>query len=673
MVQLSPQPGATDVSEHVVSQTTGHVLDLRDFQDIVDEARRLIPRYCPEWTDHNVSDPGITLIELFAWMTEMTLYQLNRVPDRMYERFLEMVGVQRRPPEPARAQLTFVLTPSMQRPITVPAHTAVSTDSTADAEELVFSTMAPLTISPPTLGAARVWRTAEGRYSDYLPYITGNAAGEGIFSAEPQPDDALMLGFEGDLRGYALELSFACVPGPANIALDYPPLRWEYWSSERGDWEPLVLLDDSNTARLRDPVDPDPTRGLTRNGNVYAFLPIDSEPRSVDGVEATWIRIRHEPTDAQSYDESPRVTRVRAAAIGATVEARHQRMIRDEILGESDGEPGQRFELRNAPVLRDAMPHIIQARSGEEELGDWEERDDFSASSETDRHFVIDYADGTVRFGPFIREPDGTGHQYGAAPPRDATLVCGWYRAGGGSEGNVGALSLNRLRASVPYISAVTNFRPASGGGDAESLDQAKLRARRVLRATETLVTAADFDRALRDVPGVECALARQGDEPGQIVLTVVPTVDDPTAEFEADDLAPSPELITRVTEVVDERKVLGTLVDYRTVATTEIAIDIDLFVARGADFDDVERRVERRLRTFFHPGVGGMNGEGAPFGMTVAESQIAGLVQAVPGVGFVQRARLVGEGEERRQVTADDAGLLLLGRVGIFNAGSAS
>ncbi len=43
-------------------------LDLREFQDIVDEARRLIPRYCPEWTDHNVSDPGITLIELFAWM-----------------------------------------------------------------------------------------------------------------------------------------------------------------------------------------------------------------------------------------------------------------------------------------------------------------------------------------------------------------------------------------------------------------------------------------------------------------------------------------------------------------------------------------------------------------------------------------------------------------------------
>ena len=45
-------------------------LDDRRFQDLVDEAKRLVQRRCPEWTDHNVSDPGVTLIELFAWMTD---------------------------------------------------------------------------------------------------------------------------------------------------------------------------------------------------------------------------------------------------------------------------------------------------------------------------------------------------------------------------------------------------------------------------------------------------------------------------------------------------------------------------------------------------------------------------------------------------------------------------
>ena len=55
-------------------------LDDRTFQDIVDEAKRLIPRYTPEWTNHNLSDPGVALIELFAWMSEMVLYRVNRCP-----------------------------------------------------------------------------------------------------------------------------------------------------------------------------------------------------------------------------------------------------------------------------------------------------------------------------------------------------------------------------------------------------------------------------------------------------------------------------------------------------------------------------------------------------------------------------------------------------------------
>ena len=53
-------------------------LDDREFDDIVAEAMRLIPRYCPEWTHHNPSDPGITLIELAAWMTDLILYRLNQ-------------------------------------------------------------------------------------------------------------------------------------------------------------------------------------------------------------------------------------------------------------------------------------------------------------------------------------------------------------------------------------------------------------------------------------------------------------------------------------------------------------------------------------------------------------------------------------------------------------------
>ena len=77
-------------------------LDDRTYADIVAEAVRLIPRYCPEWTNHNPSDPGITILELTAWMTELILYRLNRVPEKNYLTFLDMLGIKLQPAQPAR-------------------------------------------------------------------------------------------------------------------------------------------------------------------------------------------------------------------------------------------------------------------------------------------------------------------------------------------------------------------------------------------------------------------------------------------------------------------------------------------------------------------------------------------------------------------------------------------
>ncbi len=55
-------------------------LDNRTFDNLASELRALVPRYCPDWTDHNASDPGIMLIELFSWVTEALLYRMNRIP-----------------------------------------------------------------------------------------------------------------------------------------------------------------------------------------------------------------------------------------------------------------------------------------------------------------------------------------------------------------------------------------------------------------------------------------------------------------------------------------------------------------------------------------------------------------------------------------------------------------
>lgn len=67
-------------------------LDDRTYDDLVQEGLRLIPTYAPEWTNHNPSDPGITLIELFAYLTEMLNYRLNRVTDANKLAFLKLIN-----------------------------------------------------------------------------------------------------------------------------------------------------------------------------------------------------------------------------------------------------------------------------------------------------------------------------------------------------------------------------------------------------------------------------------------------------------------------------------------------------------------------------------------------------------------------------------------------------
>src|SRR5262245_62726434 len=73
-------------------------LDDRTYDDLVEEALGMLPRYAPSWTNHNPSDPGITLIELLAYFVELFIYRLNRVSRETRLRFLQLlVGAESRP------------------------------------------------------------------------------------------------------------------------------------------------------------------------------------------------------------------------------------------------------------------------------------------------------------------------------------------------------------------------------------------------------------------------------------------------------------------------------------------------------------------------------------------------------------------------------------------------
>ena len=84
-------------------------LDDRQFVDLYNEALRRIPAYTPEWTDYNDSDPGITFLQLAAYLQEILIYRLNQVPLKNYQKFMELVGLNLLKSAPAHADLTFTL------------------------------------------------------------------------------------------------------------------------------------------------------------------------------------------------------------------------------------------------------------------------------------------------------------------------------------------------------------------------------------------------------------------------------------------------------------------------------------------------------------------------------------------------------------------------------------
>src|SRR6478752_2710042 len=92
------------------------ILDDRSFAQLRDELVRRIPVYAPEWTDHNASDPGITLIELFAFLGENLLYRFNQIPDNTRLAFLRLLQIPLRAPVPSRAMVALT-TDKWDKPI----------------------------------------------------------------------------------------------------------------------------------------------------------------------------------------------------------------------------------------------------------------------------------------------------------------------------------------------------------------------------------------------------------------------------------------------------------------------------------------------------------------------------------------------------------------------------
>ena len=609
-------------------------LDDRTFQDLVDEAKKKIPLYCPEWTDHNVSDPGVTLIELFAWLVETALYRLNQVPDKHYVQLMELLGIRLQEPRASHVPLTFWLSAPQPEAVDILAGVEASTARVEGTEPVVFTTDEPLTIKVPALTHLL---TRKG--GQYTPVDLRRLRKEfSVFSSVPQVGDALYFGFERSLDDHILGLDLDCVRAKGKgVMPDYPPLRYQAWCE--GEWREADLEEDD-------------TGGMNWSGQIKIHVPSGMAARALGSATAYWVRIRvvEAAQDQEPYEASPEVKDVAAVSWGGTVPATHAAAICQETLGRSDGSPGQVFQLERAPILKRCPGETVQVwQADRNEWQDWQEVEYLGGSDPTDLVFCCDGVSGEIRFGPALRQPDGAVHRYGAIPPRGAELRFSTYRYGGGTVGNVRAGTITELKSPIPYVDRVINRQPASGGVDAEDLEDAKLRAPHVLRTRRRAVTVADFEHLVRqefaaEVARVRCLQAslpsadgRPG--PGQIYILAIPSLPEHLAKgyVPVGQLALSDELRRRIEAYLDEHRLLTAQLSVRTPDYRRVAVTVQVQARAEAEPRRVEQDVAARLEALLNPFVGGLDGRGWPFGRDLYLSDLYACIQSVEGVEYIK------------------------------------
>jgi predicted phage baseplate assembly protein len=516
----------------------------------------------------------------------------------------------------------------------VPAGTQVATART-ESEPVVFTTLDDLAIVPCSMSV--VATAVDGQQTDQSDTVRH---GDGFWCfgdppRTPQPDDCFHVGLSNAVPSCAVTLRFECPTAGVGIDPRYPPLRWEAWDGER--WVGCE-------------VDSDGTGGFNWSGDIVLHVPPGHRAHAaIVSQAAGWLRCRVvEPESWQPpYETSPRITRVAAFTSGGTTDAVNAEIVSDEIVGEAEGVPAQRFLLRNRPVVpgEHALDHVVDT-SSPSGWEPWEEVEDFASSGPDDRHVVVDATAGEIVFGPAVREQDGTFRRYGAVPPKGAAVRIRRYRTGGGQRGNVARGGISVLKSSVPFVATVGNRRPAYGGTDGEDVENAKLRGPLLLRTRQRAVTAEDYENLARaaapDIARVHCVPVEDPAGIGGVRVLVVPAVDDGEhASLEFHQLLLGDEVYERVVDNLEERRTIGARVLVQPPNYVGVTVVTRLRARAKADPRALERDALTALYGYFHPIRGGPDGDGWPFGRAVVGGEVYAVLQRLGGVDFVEEVRL--------------------------------
>jgi hypothetical protein len=644
-------------------------LDDRRYQELLDEALARVPVYTPEWTNFNKSDPGVTLIEVFAFMTESLLFRANQIPERNRKKFLKLLNVPLQPATSAQGLATITNDKGLLQTVTlndgvelragkVPFRTtrpldvlpiegriyfkqkidSPSDQMTAYYQQLYASFRGTPQDPPPTLYQAQsfplpggnpvqlsqtvdgfLWLALFVRESDKPPASWMDAAREAIAGK------TLTVGVIPFLENNTAILPSGravSAPSPVTLEFDIPNLP-----ASGG------LLDSQNRVPQYRPLSSSPSTDVfTQPGVVDVTMPDKNSLRlwnNIDPLESGVGALPPSLEDTSLNDRLITWLRIRPSAvtpaqfkwIGINCAPVSQReRISAELLPAGTGEPDQVMKLSHAPVLAKSVTIAVTTKQGVTTT--WTEVDDmFLAGPEVpvpDLRLppgspVPPFDESKARV--FVLDPEagqitfGDG-AHGARPPEGSRLRA-TYDFSQGAAGNVGPDSMTQ----GPEGFKVTNPVRTWGGADAETAAEGEKQISRYLQHRDRLVTAYDFETVTLRTPGVEIGRVEVlpnyhpelSSRRGGDAAGAVTLMLVPTFDPVTPD-APSPsnDFLDTVCSYLDTRRLVTTEVFLRGPEYVGIWISIGIQVLPGINPAPVREAVKAAVLQFLAPIVGG-------------------------------------------------------------------
>lgn len=592
-------------------------LDDRRFDELVDELRALIPLYSKEWSDHNVHDPGVTFMELFAWLAEMQMYQLNYLTDAQKRKFLQLADILPKSAQPAQVDVTF---PDVQTELLLNEGDQII--ASIQGEAFIFEASEYCLLI--TAKLCKILTVTEDRTIDQTKANETEGVCFSPFTEKAPAAAQLRLGFDVPLpKEKKLQLYFEIfqaedfiTPKVENIASHFfPPVALQFEYFDGSSWQPLENVIDQ-------------TGALSFSGYVSFEIP---EEMGLGADNLYWIRIHL--SDGR-YEIPPLIERITLN----TVPARQIETIRNELLGEGAGEPEQSVFLSNAPLMANSLMIQVESEAGQWE--DWQEVRDFEWSAPDDRHYILDGQKGEIQFGNGLN---------GKIPAKGLSIRAAEYKITRGSEGNLAAGLTWTINKTNGCADQGVNYQSARDGADAESIEQAQYRAAQELKYRQRAVTSEDYERLTLQTPGIRIARAKTLPNyhaefpclsvPGSVTVVALPKSSGQTPPV------PSAGFLKTVFTHLQPMRLLAADLHVIGPQYFVVSVSCQMHLQERYSSSAVKDRVQKKLAEFLNPYCGGEDGTGWPFGRAVYPSELYQIIEGVEGVDYVRNIQITVNG----------------------------